>query len=115
MGKREQFRLKPRSKQSIRRQMLRHSGLVTIDEKCCWVAYRGKVIPAGPFEHAVVDESGDRPVLALKIPPGTYHDFRALMRKVNGLWAKDGFRLHINNDRSMEAVYIGKRRDGDAA
>lgn len=98
-------------KQSVRRSMLRAPGQVIISADQCYVMFKGRIIPAGPFEHAVLDDSDPHnPRLALRIPPGEYHSFKAMKRTVDRLWARDGFRLKINLDRSMEAEYIGRQR-----
>jgi hypothetical protein len=103
--KQKPFATKAR-KQSLRRMMIRSNERITITEEQKYVAYRGKVLPAGPFECAVYDqESG---VLALMILPGRYRNFRALMKATNKRWRRDGFRLKVNEDRSLEAEYIGK-------
>jgi hypothetical protein len=103
--KNKPFKTKARN-QSLRRMMMRSREPVTIKEEQKYVAYRGKILPAGPFECAVYDEESG--VLALMILPGRYRNFQALMKATNKRWKRDGFRLKVNEDRSLEAEYIGK-------
>lgn len=102
------FKTKARN-QSERRAMMRSGEHVVITEDQCYVPYKARIMPPGPFEWAVYDEEAG--VLALRIQPGRYRNFKTLVKIVNRHWAADGFRLKINNDRSLEAEYIGKKKE----